>query len=49
MDFHKTRENRDSPPVGHTKKCFACTRTQGKGAVTPQEAELDLSRATGET
>ena len=51
MDFHKTREHRDSTPGGHTKKkkkCFACARTQRKGARTPQETELDPPRATGE-
>ena len=44
-----TRLGKTETPLleGTHKKCFACTRTQGKGAVTPKETELDLFRVIG--
>ena len=46
QDFHKTRGNRDSTLRGH-KQNLSCTRTQEKGAVTPQETEPDLPASVG--
>ena len=34
--------------LGAHKQNLACTKTQGKGAVTPQETELDLPAGVGE-
>ena len=41
LHFHGTGGNRDFTLGGH-KQNIAWTRTQGKGAVTPQETEPDL-------
>ena len=41
QDFDRTGGNRDSTLGGHTQSSV-CIRTQGKGAVTPEETEPDL-------
>ena len=46
MNFHRTEGNRDST-LGGYKQNLVCARTQGKGAVTRQETESDLSADIG--
>ena len=42
----RTGGNRDSTLGVHTQS-LVCTRTQGEGAVTPQETEPDLPASVG--
>ena len=46
QNFYKTGRNREFT-LGRHKQNLACTRTQGKGAVTPQETESDLPARAG--
>ena len=46
QDFNRTGGNRDSTLGGHTQSSVHI-RTQGKGAVTPQETESDLPASVG--
>ena len=46
QNFYKTGGNREFT-LGRHKQNLACTRTQGKGAVTPQETESDLPARAG--
>ena len=46
QDFHRSVRHRDSTLGGH-KQNTACSRTKGKGAVTPQETEPDLLASVG--
>ena len=46
QDFHRTRGNRDSTLGGH-KQNLVCAKTQGKGAVAPQEIEPALPAGVG--
>ena len=46
QDFHRTQGNRDSSLGGH-KQSLECTKTQRKGAVTPQETEPKLPSSVG--
>ena len=46
QDFHRTGENRDSSLGGH-KWNLVCSKTQRKGAATPQETEPKLPASVG--
>ena len=46
QNFYKTGGNRDFT-LGRHKQNLACSRTQGQGAVTPQETEADLPASAG--
>ena len=46
QNFDKTGGNRDSTLGGHTQNSVH-TRTQGEGAVTPEETEPDLPASVG--
>ena len=46
QNFHRMGGNRDSTLGGH-KQILACTKTQRKGTVVPQETEQDLSATVG--
>ena len=46
QDFHRSGENRDST-LGGYRQNLVYTKTQGKGAVAPQETEPDLPASVG--
>ena len=46
QDFHRSGENRDST-LGGYRQNLVYTKTQGKGAVVPQETEPDLPASVG--
>ena len=46
QDFHRTGENRDSSLGGHNQN-LVHTKSQRKGAVTPQETEAKLPASVG--
>ena len=46
QDFYRTGRNGDSTLGGHIQSSV-CIRTQGEGAVTPQETEPDLPASVG--